>query len=96
LKYLVVIALLGLLLFLIYRRLRPYIKSLREIINTIRQFQSAAVKTSNREAKPEKLVCCATCGTWVPMGRTLSAHSGEALFCSAKCLNERNAARQPS
>ena len=95
-KYLVVIALLALLLFLIYRRLRPYIKTLREILDAVRQIQSAGTKTSNPDGKPEKLVCCATCGTWVPSGRALSARSGDALFCSAKCLNERKTVRQRS
>jgi hypothetical protein len=84
LKYLLVIALLALLVFLLYRKLRPYLRSIRQIINAIRQFQSATVKPEKPGAKSEKLVCCETCGTWVPAGRTL-AGAGDAVFCSAEC-----------
>ena len=78
------------LLFLLYRKLRPYIKGIGQIIHTIRQFQSGAVNHSNRaNDKPEKLVCCETCGTWVPIGRTLSSSSDDALFCSAECFKSR-------
>jgi len=84
LKYLLVIALLALLALLLYRKLRPYLSNLRQIINAIRQFQSAAVKQRGSDAKSEKLVCCETCGTWIPAGRRLPG-SGDRVFCSVEC-----------
>jgi hypothetical protein len=88
LKYLVPIALVALLFVFLYRRLRPYLKLVREFLNTIRHFQQI---TTNRvrppNQQPEKLVCCAQCGTWVPIGRALTAGSGNAVFCSDDCLS---------
>jgi len=89
LKYLVVIALLALLLVLLYRRLRPYLKTIRNFINTVRQFQAEAAGPK-RQGETEKLVCCATCGVWIPITRALASRSGETLFCSAKCLSGKN------
>jgi hypothetical protein len=94
LKYLVVIALAGLLLILLYRKLRPYLLTLRNFIHAIRQFQAQAGGSKNR-GEPEKLVCCATCGVWVPQTRALpSAGSSDLWFCSDTCLRrKRKAAR---
>ena len=88
LKYLVLIALVALLFVFLYRRLRPYLKLGREFLNSIRHFQqifSNRAKPQNQH--PEKLVCCDTCGTWVPLGRSLTAGSGNAVFCSVDCLS---------
>jgi len=85
LKYLVVIALLALLLVLLYRRLRPYLKTIRNFINTVRQFQTEAARPK-RQAETEKLVRCAACGVWIPITRALTSRSGEMLFCSVECL----------
>jgi hypothetical protein len=84
LKYFLVIALLAFLGFLLYRKLRPYLRSLRQIIDTIRQFQSAIVNQKSPDAKTQKLVRCETCGTWVPAGRTLPGSDGR-VFCSVEC-----------
>jgi hypothetical protein len=87
LKYLVVIALLALLLFLLYRRLRPYIKSLRQILDVIQQFQKGG-SAAGPQAGAEKLVRCATCGIWIPASRALTSRS-EIVFCSTKCREGR-------
>jgi len=87
LKYLVVIALVALLLFLLYRRLRPYIKRLREILDAIRQFQKGS-STVGRRPVVEKLVQCETCGIWIPASRALASRS-EKAFCSIKCREGR-------
>jgi len=74
-----------LLLVLLYRRLRPYLKAIRDFINTVRQFQTAAAGPK-RQGETEKLVRCETCGVWIPITRALTSRSGEMLFCSAECL----------
>jgi hypothetical protein len=87
LKYLVLIALVALLLFFLYRRLRPYLKLLREFVNTIRHFQQVITRPpTTGKQPPEKLVSCLTCGTFVPIGRAITAGSGDAVFCSTDCL----------
>ena len=87
LKYLVLIALVALLFFLLYRRLRPYLKLVREFLDTIRQFQKFTVRPpANRTQQPEKLVSCLTCGTFVPIGRAITAGPGNSIFCSNDCL----------
>jgi hypothetical protein len=87
LKYLFLVALVALLFVFLYRRLRPYLKLVREFLNTIRHFQQiTATRPGPSNQQPEKLVCCVTCGTWVPIGRAISAASGPAVFCSTDCL----------
>jgi hypothetical protein len=92
LKYLIVIALVALLLVFLYRRLRPYLKSARQLIDTIFQIQRAFTKPTERQsatASPEKLVQCTRCGIWIPTSRALTNSSR--VFCSVDCLE----AKQP-
>ena len=89
-KYLVVIALAALLLVLLVRRLRPYIRIAQEFIKTFRHFQQMSGTGANsRNQQPEKLVCCETCGTWIPCGRALTAGSGDSVYCSTDCLRAK-------
>jgi type II secretory pathway pseudopilin PulG len=95
LKYLVVIALLALLLVLLLRRLRPYLRIAQEFIKTIRNFQQMSTTRANpRSHQPEKLVCCETCGTWIPIGRALTAGSLDSVYCSTDCLNAKKRRKQ--
>jgi hypothetical protein len=95
LKYLVVIALVALLLLLLLRRLRPYLRLVQQFIKTLRQVQQmSATGIPPRKPKPEKLVRCEACGTWVPVGRALNAGSTDAVFCSANCLSTRKRRKQ--
>ena len=88
LKYLVVIALAVLLLALLLRRLRPYLRIAQEFIKTLRQFQQVGVTRDNsRNQQTEKLVCCVTCGTWIPSGRALTRGSADSVYCSTDCLS---------
>jgi len=90
LKYLVVIAVAALLLVLLLRRLRPYLRIAQEFIKSFRHFQQmSATRANSRNQQPEKLVCCETCGTWVPIGRALSAGSADAVYCSTECLSAK-------
>jgi predicted SprT family Zn-dependent metalloprotease len=94
LKYLVVIALAGLLLWLLFRKLRPYLVTLRNFIQAIRRFQAQASQTRNH-SEAEKLICCAACGVWVPQTRALAAvGSRKSWYCSDECRDrKRKAAR---
>jgi hypothetical protein len=92
LKYLVVIALAGLLLLLLYRKLSPYLLRLRDFIHAMRQFQAQTTGSKNH-SEPEKLICCATCGVWVPQTRALAAAGSSGLcYCSDECLRRRRKA----
>lgn len=93
LKYLVVIALAALLLVLLLQRLRPYLRIAHEFIKTFRHFQQMSA-TRARNQQPEKLVCCETCGTWVPSGRALTAGAGDSIYCSTDCLSARKRRKQ--
>jgi hypothetical protein len=90
LRYAVLIALVGLLgffLFLSYGKLRPYLQSARQIIDAIKQLQQSLAGGRNAPStRSEKLVQCARCGTWVPVGRALSARND--FFCSEECRRE--------
>jgi hypothetical protein len=95
LKYLVVIGLVALLVLLLLRRLRPYLRMVQQFIRTLRQVQQASANRANvRNAQPEKLVCCETCGTWIPIGRALTSGSKAAVFCSTNCLSIRKNRQQ--
>jgi type II secretory pathway pseudopilin PulG len=95
LKYLVVIALVALLLALLLRRLRPYLRIVQEFIRTFRNLQQmSATGTNPRNQQPEKLVCCETCGTWVPIGRALTTGSSDSVYCSTDCLSPNKRRKQ--
>jgi len=97
LKVLLVIGLVALLFLLLYRRLRPYLRIVRNFLNSIRQFQQINASQTGRqrpEQQSEKLVQCEACGTWVPIGRALSSGSSGTFFCSADCQRGREVKRR--
>jgi hypothetical protein len=78
------VALLGLILFLTYRKARPYLQSARHLIDAIKQLRQAlAGGGSATSTRSEKLVQCGRCDTWIPVGRALSARND--FFCSEQC-----------
>ncbi|HLL72985.1 MAG TPA: hypothetical protein VK363_16205 [Pyrinomonadaceae bacterium] len=96
-KYLIVAAILGALLFLLYLRLRPYINAARRVLGVFRQARAMsagqatpdAVRRKRTDAE-ERLVRCASCGTWIPASRALTLRSTSSAFCSHACM-ERSA-----
>ena len=88
-KVLIVVLLVVLLLVFLYRRLRPYIKILRETVSTVRGFvgglKASDAKSTRGGDRREHLVRCSTCGTWVPATRVLIDEGSEATFCSTAC-----------
>ena len=94
-KYLSALALLALLLFILYWRLRPYIRGGRRLLGVVREVNrmrtSAAQSDIPRRpargaaAAGERLVRCAACGTWMPASRAVSLRAGS-TYCSHACL----------
>ena len=93
-KYLFVLLLFALVVFLIYWRLRPYIRAARRFLGVIREVnhvrasaaQSDLPRRPGREtAAAEKLVRCDACGTWLPASRAVSLRAGS-TYCSHACL----------
>jgi hypothetical protein len=95
-KYLFVLALFAFVVFLVYWRLRPYIRGIRRFVGVVREVNrvhasNAAAQsdisrpTERKAAANERLVCCAACGTWMPASRAVSLRAG-ATYCSHTCL----------
>jgi hypothetical protein len=79
-----------LLLAVLYRTLRPGIKMARELLRTFRHFQQMSRGAPGAKSAGEKLVQCASCETWIPQSRALTASSAE--YCSRECLKRSGAA----
>jgi len=101
LKYLFVLALFAAVAFMVYWRLRPYLRGVRRFLGVVREvnrMRAAARGDMPRESAPrrstaaaapaDKLVRCAACGTWAAVSRAINL--GGATFCSHACL-ERSA-----
>jgi hypothetical protein len=91
LKFLFTAALVALLLWLLYRRLRPYIQILRQVLGVVKGTLDAGSKSQTTvdrgsENSQSKLVRCSACATWIPMSRALYANS--ASYCSQACLQK--------
>jgi hypothetical protein len=89
LKYLFTAALVVLLLWLLYRRLRPYLQLLRQVVGAFTGTLAAAAQSQaevrrDPQGSASKLVRCAACSTWVPLNRALQANSS--TYCSESCL----------
>jgi hypothetical protein len=93
LKYLLVIGLFAAVAFLVYWRLRPYIRGLRRFLGVLREVRRVREgappgvprQASTKKAANEKLRRCAACGTWMPASRAVSLRGG-ATYCSHACL----------
>jgi hypothetical protein len=94
LKYLFILLLFAFVAFLVYWRLRPYIRGLRRFLGALREVKRMREGGSpgfpQQQASPkrpanEKLKRCAACGTWMPASRAVSLRGG-ATYCSHTCL----------
>ena len=92
-KYLFVLALFAVVAFAVYWRLRPYLRGVRQLFGVLREVNRmrAAARTDlphepapRRSAATEKLVRCASCGTWAAASRAVNL--GGATYCSHDCL----------
>lgn len=91
-KYLVIAALLGIVLALIYSRVRPYLKLFRKVVESLNAATDNAPATTGAQRTPSrnKLVRCDSCGTWIPAERAVHLGSGLNSFCSAECLTNNS------
>lgn len=94
-KYLFILLLFAAVAFLLYWRLRPYIRGLRRFLGVLREVRRVREggapgglpqqQSSPKRAAGEKLRRCAACGTWMPASRAVSLRGG-ATYCSHTCL----------
>jgi hypothetical protein len=82
-KYVIIAALVSIIFVLVYSRIRPYLKLIQQLTNSLNG--PPEEKTPSRN----KLVRCDRCGTWVPADRALRLGSGLATYCSAECLDQK-------
>lgn len=99
-KYLFIALILGAFCALIYWRLRPYINFARRVLGVVRKTRSMSVgqqtpdeMSRKRTGGDERLVRCASCGTWFPAARALTLRATSSNFCSHACM-ERSAGTQ--
>jgi hypothetical protein len=94
LKYLFILLLFAAVAFIVYWRLRPYIRGVRRFLGVLREVRSMREgvapgdfpqRSSPKKAANEKLQRCAACGTWMPASRAVSLRGG-ATYCSHTCL----------
>ena len=93
-KYLLVLAFLALAAFLVYWRLRPYIRAARRFLGVVREMNRVRTSAADSDfprrpkretAAAERLARCAACGTWMPASRAVSLRAGS-TYCSHACL----------
>ena len=82
-KYVVIAALVSIIFVLVYSRIRPYLKLIQELTNSLNA--PPEQKTPSRN----KLVRCDRCGTWIPADRAMRLGSGLATYCSAECMAQK-------
>ena len=97
-KYLFVLALFAVAAFMIYWRMRPFIRGVRRFLGVVREVnrmsagaQQDLPRQQQKRATGEKLVRCAACGTWMPASRAVTLRATGVNYCSHSCL-ERAAA----
>jgi RNA polymerase-binding transcription factor DksA len=86
-KYIIILSILIATLTILYMRLRPYIKMIRQAIDFARQIQTPKVERSgNKKVNETKLVKCVSCGTWIPAARALASGQMSSIYCSQTCM----------
>jgi len=95
-KYLIIAALASIVFVLIYTRIRPYLKLIQKVAQSINVVTDISASTASRKESPanSKLVRCDRCGTWVPAERALNLKSGLATFCSPECMEKEPASQR--
>jgi predicted SprT family Zn-dependent metalloprotease len=89
-KYLIIGALVSILFEIVYARVRPYLKLIQKVVqslNVVTEINTSTV-TRQKVQSRNKLVRCDSCGTWIPAERALSLNSGLATYCSTECMTK--------
>ena len=68
-KYLIIATLVSFVLALIYLRVRPYLKLIRKVTESLTSATDVSATRSATTPSSNKLVRCEKCGTWVPADR---------------------------
>jgi hypothetical protein len=88
LRQLVIFGIFAVIFFLLYLRLRPFIRMARQMFGVARDVQRVTRKpaASSTQTAGERLVRCSACGTWTPAGRALKLRASNTSYCSHACL----------
>jgi len=91
-KYLIIAALVSIIFVLVYTRVRPYLKLIQKVMQSLNVVTDINTSTAERQKVPSrnKLVRCDSCGTWIPAERAVHLGSGLSSFCSAECLTKNS------
>ena len=91
-KLVVVLTLLALAAVLVYWRLRPYVRAARRFLAFVREANRVAAPNQpadlprRERRRGEKLVRCASCGTWTPPAGAVMLRATGVSYCSHACL----------
>ena len=103
-KYFVILGVVALIFYLfILWRMRRYFPVVRQIFSITRSLyrmtkgaEGSAPVTASRQSEPDRLVRCASCGTWIPSGRAVQLRAKASVYCSTECLESAASRPQPS
>lgn len=95
-KYLIIAALVSVAFVIVYSRVRPYLKLIRKVVESLNVATEGTVTTADQQRSPSKnkLVRCDSCGTWIPAERAIHLGSGLASFCSTECLTKNSQSKE--
>jgi len=95
-KYLVIGVLVSIIFVLVYARVRPYLKLIQKIVQSLNVVTDINTSVTSNQKTPSrnKLIRCDRCGTWIPAERALSLNSGLATFCSTECMAKEPASNK--
>ena|SRR5436189_5487732 len=91
-KYLIIAALVAIAFVFIYSRVRPYLQLIQKVVSSLNVSTnlSSSSATPRSTSGANKLVRCASCGTWIPEDRALNLRSGSTIYCSPECLEKKS------
>ena len=89
-KYLVIGVLVSIIFVLVYARVRPYLKLIQKIVQSLNVVTdiNTSITSSQKTPSRNQLVRCDRCGAFIPAERALSLNSGLANFCSTECMEK--------
>ena len=92
-KYLVIGVLVSIIFVLVYARVRPYLKLIQKIVQSLNVVTDINTSIASKQKTPSRnqLVRCDRCGAFIPAERALSLKSGLANFCSTECMEKEPA-----
>lgn len=99
-KYLLILFFVSAAAYIIYARLRPYIRTARRVLGFVRDARRLSaddaggvspLQGARRAQGGEKLVRCDSCGTWLPASRALTFRAAPNVYCSQSCLERTQA-----